>query len=232
MYDTKGGFGFAKVSRMDPRERIVTDPIAKGGRISAHQLIGDTNMRSIALSLAALLVAGACASGSMENADSMAAAPQAQQPSQPLTDANIAAIVVAANTIDIENGKLALERSGSDNIRQFAQTMITDHSGVNQAAVDLVTKLKVSPVENSTSTGLVESANATRASLRAHRGADFDRAYIANEVDYHRAVLSAIDDALIPSAQNAELRALLVSVRPAIAAHLQHAESLKQQLAN
>ena len=190
-------------------------------------------MRSLALSLAALLIAGACASGSMENADSMAAAPQTQQqPAQPLTDANIAAIVVAANTIDIENGKLALERSGTDNIRRFAQTMITDHSGVNQAAVDLVTKLKVTPVANATSNGLVESANATRASLRARSGADFDRAYIANEVDYHRAVLSAIDDALIPNAQNAELRALLVSVRPAIAAHLQHAESLKQQLAN
>jgi putative membrane protein len=188
-------------------------------------------MRSIALFLATLLIAGACASGSMENADSMAAAPQAQQPA-PLTDANIAAIVVAANTIDIDNGKLALERSRTETIRQFAQTMITDHSGVNKAAVDLVTKLKVTPVANATSTGLVESANATRTSLRARSGADFDRAYIANEVDYHRAVLSAIDDALIPSAQNSELRALLVSVRPAIAAHLHHAESLKQQLAN
>lgn len=188
-------------------------------------------MRSIALCLVALLVAGACASGSMENSDSMAAAPQAQQ-AAPLTDANIAAIVVAANTIDVENGKLALERSASGEIRQFAQTMITDHTGVNKAAVDLVTKLHVAPVENATSTGLVESANATRASLRARSGADFDRAYIANEVDYHRAVLTAIDDALIPSAQNSELRALLVSVRPAIVAHLQHAESLKQQLAN
>ena len=189
-------------------------------------------MRFIAISLASVLVAGACASGSVENADSMAAAPQAQKASPSLTDANIAAIVVAANSIDIENGKLALERSSAADIRQFAQTMITDHTGVNKAAVDLVTRLQVTPVGNATSTGLVESANATRASLRARSGADFDRAYIANEVDYHRAVLSAIDDALIPSAKNSELRALLVSVRPAIAAHLQHAESLKQQLAN
>lgn len=189
-------------------------------------------MRFIALPIAALFVAGACASGSMEHSDSMAAAPQTQTAAPPLTDANIAAIVVAANAIDIENGKLALERSGTEGIRQFAKTMITDHTGVNQAAVDLVTKLKVTPVDNPTSAGLVESANATRASLRARSGAEFDRAYIANEVDYHRAVLTAIDDALIPSAQNSELRALLVSVRPAIAAHLHHAESLKQQLAN
>jgi putative membrane protein len=168
----------------------------------------------------------------MDN-DSMAATPRSAQPAAPpLTDANIAAIVVAANNIDIKNGELALERSTRNDIRAFAQTMITDHSGVNKAAVDLVSKLKVTPVENATSTGLVASANQTRAALASRNGSDFDRAYIANEVDYHRAVLSAIDDALIPSAQNEELRALLVAVRPAVAAHLQHAESLKQQVAN
>jgi putative membrane protein len=191
-------------------------------------------MRSVAFTLGFILVtSGACASHSMDNSDTMAAAPRSQQPAtQQLTDANIAAIVVAANNIDIRNGELALERSGRSDIRAFAQTMISDHSGVNKAAVDLVTKLKVTPVENATSTGLVASANDTRAALAARTGLDFDRAYIANEVDYHRAVLLAIDDALIPAAQNPELRALLVAVRPAVAAHLQHAESLKQQVGN
>ena len=184
-----------------------------------------------------LLAAGACASGSMEGSDTMAASkaavPQAEQPAPaPLTDANIAAIVVAANSIDVENGKLAIERATDAEIRKFAQTMITDHTGVNKAAVDLVTRLKVTPVESPTSRALVASANETRASLATRSGSDFDRAYIANEVAYHRAVLSAVDDALIPSAQNAELRSLLVSVRPAFVAHLQHAESLQQRLAN
>jgi putative membrane protein len=191
-------------------------------------------MRSVAFTLGFILVAsGACASHSMDNSDSMAATPRSEQPAtQPLSDANIAAIVVAANDIDIKNGELALQRSARSDIRAFAQTMITDHSGVNKAAVDLVTKLKVAPVENATSTGLVAGANEARSALAAKTGADFDRAYIANEVEYHRAVLSAIDDALIPSAQNAELRALLVAVRPAVAAHLNHAESLKQQVGN
>lgn len=184
-----------------------------------------------------LLAAGACASGSMEGSDTMAASkaavPQAEQPAPtPLTDANIAAIVVAANSIDVENGKLAIERATDAEIRKFAQTMITDHTGVNKAAVDLVTRLKVTPVESPTSSALVASANETRASLATRSRSDFDRAYIANEVAYHRAVLSAVDDALIPSAQNAELRSLLVSVRPAFVAHLQHAESLQQRLAN
>jgi putative membrane protein len=191
-------------------------------------------MRSVAFTLGFMLVAtGACASHSMDNGDSIAAASRSQPLATPsLTDANIAAIVVAANNIDIKNGELALERSGRSDIRAFAQTMITDHSGVNKAAVDLVTKLKVAPVENATSTELVASADKTRAALAGKTGLDFDRAYIANEVDYHRAVLSAIDDALVPAAQNAELRALLVAVRPAVAAHLQHAESLRQHVGN
>lgn len=194
-------------------------------------------MRFTTLHLAFVLVAaGACASGSMEGSDTMAGkatVPQAQPPvAAPLTDANIAAIVVAANSIDVENGKLAIERATDAGIRKFAQTMITDHTGVNKAAVDLVTRLKVTPVESPTSTALVASANETRASLASRSGSDFDRAYIANEVAYHRAVLSAVDDALIPSAQNPELRSLLVSVRPAFVAHLEHAESLQQRLAN
>ncbi|HZO17604.1 MAG TPA: DUF4142 domain-containing protein [Gemmatimonadaceae bacterium] len=195
-------------------------------------------MRFTTLYLGLVLVAaGACASGSMEGSDTMssskATVPQAQQSaSAPLTDANIAAIVVAANSIDVENGKLAIERATDAEIRKFAHTMITDHTGVNKAAVDLVTRLKVTPVESPTSRALVASANETRASLGTRSGLDFDRAYIANEVTYHRAVLSAVDDALIPSAQNPELRSLLVSVRPAFVAHLEHAESLQQRLAN
>jgi putative membrane protein len=108
--------------------------------------------------------------------------------------------------------------------------MITDHTAVNEAAVALVTRLGVTPAESSTSTGLKASAEQTRARLNALSGVEFDRAYIANEVAYHQAVLNAVDNALIPSAQNAELKATLVSVRPAFVAHLQHAQQLQASL--
>lgn len=164
--------------------------------------------------------------------DAMTASAPASAPAPALTDANIAAIVVAANTIDIKNAELALATSKNDAIRQFAQTMVTDHTGVNKAAVDLVTKLKVTPAPNETSTGLTKSAEETRAMLATKRGADFDRAYIANEVAYHTTVLGAVDAALIPGASNAELKALLVSVRPAFVAHLEHAKQLSSSLGN
>ena len=108
--------------------------------------------------------------------------------------------------------------------------MITDHTGVNQAATDLVTKLKVKPEESSTSKGLQKSGDETLKRLSGLKGAAFDKAYVDNEVTYHQTVLDALDKTLIPSAKNAELKALLVKVRPAFVAHLDHAKHLQATL--
>jgi putative membrane protein len=186
---------------------------------------------ALAFSMATVAVLGATACAPSDPAP--AAAPQPARsaaPASAVTDADIAAIVVAANTIDAQMGELALSRSSNPEVRQFAQQMVTDHNAVNQAAVDLVTKLGVTPTENPTSRGLKASAEQTRERLSALSGAEFDRAYIANEVAYHQAVLDAVDNVLIPSARNAELKATLVSVRPAFVAHLQHAQQVQASL--
>lgn len=143
-----------------------------------------------------------------------------------LTDANIAAIVVAANNADIAYAEQALAKSRDAAVREFATMVKKDHQSVNEAAVALVTRLKVTPVDNEISFDLRDDAETKRLIFRDLEGAAFDSAYAANEVSYHRQVLDAIDQALIPSAQNAELKALLVQVRPAVAAHLAHAETL------
>jgi putative membrane protein len=143
-----------------------------------------------------------------------------------LSDANIAAIVVAANNADILYADLALAKSQDAEIKAFATMVKKDHQSVNEAAVALVTRLKVTPVDNQVSFDLRDDAETKRLMLRDLEGAAFDSAYAANEVSYHKTVLGAIDGALIPSAKNAELKALLESVRPAVDAHLKHAESL------
>jgi putative membrane protein len=109
--------------------------------------------------------------------------------------------------------------------------MVTDHTAVNKAAVDLVTKLKVTPEESDASRGLTAGGVQARAKLEALDGDAFDRAYVDNEVAYHKAVIGVLDSQLIPSASNAELKATLVGVKPAFDAHLQHAEHLKAALA-
>ena len=147
-----------------------------------------------------------------------------------LTDPQIAAIVVAANTVDIEAGKLAQSKTKNRKVMEFADDMVRDHTAVNKAAVDLVTKLGVTPEENDTSRSLTTSGEQNRTRLGTLSGKQFDREYVNNEVTYHKLVLDAIDNALIPGAQNAELKATLVKVRPTIAAHLQHAEQLQASL--
>jgi putative membrane protein len=148
-----------------------------------------------------------------------------------VTDAQIAAIVVAANTVDIKTGELAQSKTKNPKVKEFADTMVRDHTAVNKAAVDLVTKLGVTPEENDTSRSLTSSGDQTREQLRGLSGKEFDTAYIDNEVTYHELVIRAIDDTLIPNAQNAELKALLIKVRPSFVTHLQHAEQLKASMA-
>jgi putative membrane protein len=146
------------------------------------------------------------------------------------SDPQIAAIVVTANQVDIDAGKLAVSKSHTKDVKEFAQLMITDHSGVNKAASELVQKLHVTPESNPTSQSLQKGGDDNLAALQKLSGGAFDRAYVDHEVAYHQAVLDAIDTTLIPSAQNAELKALLVKVRPAFAAHLEHAKQVQGSL--
>jgi len=146
------------------------------------------------------------------------------------TDPQIAGIVVTANQIDIDAGKLAKSRSQNKEVRAFADQMITDHTAVNKQAVALANKLKVKPEDSDTSKSLKEGAQKNTANLQKLKGAAFDKAYVDHEVAYHQAVLDAIEKTLIPSARNEELKALITKVRPAIAAHLDHAKMIQSHL--
>lgn len=160
----------------------------------------------------------------------LAAAALPVQAQQGPTDPQIAAIVVTANQVDVDAGKLAKSRTKSKDVRKFAQQMITDHTGVNQQAVALAKKLDVTPEPSDTSRDLQKGGDENVAKLKKLKGARFDKAYVEHEVAYHQAVLDAIDKTLVPSAKNAELKDLIVKVRPAIAAHLDHAKHLQAQL--
>ena len=149
---------------------------------------------------------------------------------QAIDDAQIAHIVVTANQVDIDAGKLAASTATSPEVKKFGQQMVTDHTGVNKQAVDLATKLKVTPADNPTSQSLKAGGDKNVANLKTLKGAAFDKAYVDHEVAYHQAVLDALDKTLIPGASNAELKTLLVKVRPAFVAHLEHAKTIQSSL--
>lgn len=181
-----------------------------------------------------VLVAAACGGAPEGTETETAPAAEAAAPDDAatpaLTDAQIAAIVVTANAIDVANGELALARSENDRVRQFAQSMVGDHRAVNASAGELVERLGVTPEENDVSRSLQSDAEQTRARLSALEGVAFDRAYIENEVAYHRAVLDAMDGLLLPSATHPELRQALTDARPLFEAHLGHAETVQREV--
>ena len=149
---------------------------------------------------------------------------------QGINDAQIAHIVVTANQVDIDAGKLAASMATNPEVKKFGAQMVTDHTGVNKQAGDLAAKLKVTPADNPTSQSLKAGGEKNVANLKGLKGAAFDKAYIDNEVAYHQAVLDAVDKTLVPGASNAELKALLVKVRPAFVAHLEHAKKIQSSL--
>jgi putative membrane protein len=146
------------------------------------------------------------------------------------TDPQIAHIAYTAGVIDIAAGKQALARSHSKVVRSFAQEMVRDHGAVNDKALALVKKLHVTPEANATSASLTKDADATRAKLAHLSGATFDRAYIDNEVAYHKIVNGALESTLIPNAKNPELKSLLETGLTLFREHQAHAEEVAKEL--
>ncbi|MBK5212284.1 MAG: DUF4142 domain-containing protein [Flavobacteriaceae bacterium] len=147
-----------------------------------------------------------------------------------LTDPEIAKVAVVANQIDVDYAKLAIDRSKNPDVREFANTMIADHSAIIKQAVALVTKLGVVPQDNAMSKSLLQQADETTKKLKAAKGKAFDKAYIDNEVAYHKAVIGAVKTVLIPQSQNAELKALLETAMPILETHLHHAEMAQSKI--
>ncbi|MFL6531031.1 MAG: DUF4142 domain-containing protein [Chthoniobacterales bacterium] len=172
--------------------------------------------------LALTLTAAALATVATARAQETAAAPP--------NDAQIAMIAVVADSVDIDAGKLAAEKSKNKAVKEFAETMVRDHTAVNAKATALAKKLNVTPEESATSKSLKSGGDAQLAKMKSMSGAEFDKAYVDNEVSYHETVMGALDKTLIPNTKNAELKALLESARPIFVHHLDHAKELQKSL--
>ena len=145
-----------------------------------------------------------------------------------LSDEEVASVAVVANQIDINYAEIAKEKSKDAEILKFAETMTNDHKAVIGQASALVKKLGVTPKDNAVSQKLLADAEQTKKTLRTKSGKAFNKAYIDNEVVYHKAVIGAVEGLLIPEAENAELKALLQNIIPALKTHLEHAEMVQK----
>ncbi len=170
--------------------------------------------RSIAALAALYLMSGAHLAGA------------ADKPSDP----QIAHTAYTAGVIDIAAAKQAIEKSKNTEVVAFARDMVRDHEEVNKQALALVKKLNVTPEDNATSQSLSKAASDARDKLAKLEGAAFDKAYVDNEVAYHKQVNGALETLLIPSASNAELKSLLETGLKIFQGHEQHAEHVASDL--
>lgn len=147
-----------------------------------------------------------------------------------MNDLEIAHSAYTAGQIDIRYAHLALAVSENGAVRDFAQTMIRDHSAVNDAAVALITKLKVTPQDNSLSQALQEGAAAKRAELKGLTGKAFDCTYAQNELGYHQVVNKTVAESFIPAVTVEPLKELLSDALVTFRAHEKHAEHMVSDL--
>lgn len=181
--------------------------------------------RHSALATAALLVSiVVVACGSRE------AEPGAQPSGLLLSDADVSAIFANANTEEIQAANLALTRSNTPAVREFAQRMITDHTRANQRLETIMRNRNMQPRSNTVTQQQQARTSQAMQSLQQLHGADFDRAYIADQIALHQWLLQTIDQVLIPSARDRELERLLTETRPTVAAHLEQARQIQSSL--
>ena len=153
----------------------------------------------------------------------------AQASAKALDDATIVAIFDAANTVDIETGKLASERGQSKEVRDFGAMLVRDHSMVRQLGRDLAAKLKVTPTPPANDQAAVDHAAAMK-KLRGLSGVAFDRAFLQHEVAFHKAVIDAVNTTLMPAIQNAEVKAMVAKVAPAFQGHMLAAQAMLDKM--
>ena len=139
-------------------------------------------------------------------------------------------IAVTADNVDIDAGKLAAGKTSNPKVKEFAELMVRDHTSVNKQATDLAKKLNLTPEESATSRSLKSDGDKMLAKLQGMSGAEFDKAYVDNEVAYHESVIGALNTVLLPNAKNAELKALLETGKPIFESHLEHAKQLQKSL--
>jgi putative membrane protein len=186
----------------------------------------ESKRRTAQMNFTARLVATAAAAAFVISGATVASFAQGAAPSDP----QIVGIVVTANQIDIDTAKLALQKTKNQQVHDFAQQMIDDHSALQNSVKDLGSKLHVTPADSDTSKSLKQQAAQETSKLKGLSGSAFDKEYIDHEVGYHKAVINAASNVLIPNAKNAELKSALEGAAPLFQGHLEHAEQVQASL--
>ncbi|HEX8454727.1 MAG TPA: DUF4142 domain-containing protein [Longimicrobium sp.] len=190
--------------------------------------MGNAKMQFRGLAACGLvMVTAACATTAEMGASAGAGGASVNASATVMTDANVAAVAHAANMDEIQTSQVALRRSQNAQVREFAQMMITEHTAVDQQMMQMLQAKNMTPQPNAAAQAAMQATQATLANLNQRSGMDFDRAYMMHQVQAHRWTLTSLDQSLIPSTRDPEMKGFLSTrVRPAVAMHLESAQRI------
>lgn len=181
----------------------------------------------VMLSALSLFLVAACGH---QRATPAADGRQAMTMDQPLTDAQIAAILDVANRGEIEQAEIARERATQDSVRGFASAMITGHGAAAREQSQILEQRGIRPEFNPIADQLMDQSMQIQERLRGLEGEAFDRAYMEAQLQQHRELLRMLDEELIPNAQDPQYRLFLDQLRTDIQSHLTNAERIQREL--
>jgi putative membrane protein len=175
-----------------------------------------------------IIVAG-CQSAYSAQVKEPAMSAKAQSPAD-LNDLEIAHVAYTADNIDIRYAEIALKKSANPEVRAFAETMVRDHTQVNELALALLKKLDAQPQDNFLSQALTTNSEEIVAKLNSLSDTEFDRYYAGNELAYHKAVNDLVENSFIPNIENAEVKELFEAGLGIFKAHEGHASMMVGKL--
>jgi putative membrane protein len=149
------------------------------------------------------------------------------------TDAQIVAIVTAANSGELDQANVALSKAGSSKVKTFAQHMLKEHTKAGKELTEVAGKESIATEASGTSRKLDHDGKALLSRLQATlAGADFDREYMDAQVKEHQDLLIELDTRLIPAAKDEELASLLKKLRGKVAHHLKMARDVESSMSS
>lgn len=147
-----------------------------------------------------------------------------------LTDGQIAHLMKTVNESEIDLAQVARSRAENKEVKDFAKQMIDEHKKSEKQAKEVAKKAKLEFVKNDTSKSLEDMVDTEEDNLKKLKGADFDRAYIGQQISLHQQILEDLNQKWIPSAQNAELKSYLETTKSNIEKNLSQAQQIQEKI--
>ena len=138
------------------------------------------------------------------------------------TDPLFAATAAQSDIYEITASQVALDHTGNQAVKAFAQKMIHDHSETTAQLKPIAEAMGVTPPTKTNAAARLDIAY-----LRTLNGNAFDSEYIKQQMVSHEAAVGAFQIAS-KTAQNDDLKAFATKYLPVIQEHLKMARQLEK----